>query len=517
MFVLNHCTTDKKRRYQLRLGDTVVGRAETADICIDDTSVSRRHAQFSVAQGACTITDLASRNGTKVNGKGITQAALTDGDRVGLGDAEFVIEFVSEQLTLSDSHVIGGGPNTVVRPVTSLTHRGLAGKDGPNVRFLRLLSDVARMLLANSPPNQVFGQIVQLTFETFPAERSFLVLRDLATGALVPCIARSRAGTDILSVSLSRTIVNRVITERVSILSTDALKQNASESIRWQSIRSFMCAPLWNEGEVIGVLYTDAPRIERFTSADLDLFTILANLGAVAVEQSRLSAQVNEEVRRRERLERYHSANVVRRILEAEPDIDTSFVAQEREVSVLFADMVGFTRLSETLTSAQTASLLNGFFERMGDCIFQHEGTLDKFIGDAVMAVFGAPFDQPDHAARAVRTAHSMHQAMTAYNAERGDSAIHIRIGIHSGLVRAGDIGSRRRREYTVLGDVVNTASRLESSVAKPGQIIISSATRDRLGDGFPLRYLGSVAVRGRQEPIEVFDASLEPGDSSAA
>jgi adenylate cyclase len=159
--------------------------------------------------------------------------------------------------------------------------------------------------------------------------------------------------------------------------------------------------------------------------------------------------------------------------------------------------------------------LLNGYFERMADCIFEHEGTLDKFIGDAVMAVFGAPFDQPDHAVRAVRTAHDMQQALARFNAESASSPIRIRIGIHSGLARAGDIGSVRRREYTVLGDVVNTASRLESSVAKPGQIIISRATRDQLDSSFSVRYLGSLPVRGRQEPVEVFDASPEPAAHS--
>jgi class 3 adenylate cyclase len=153
----------------------------------------------------------------------------------------------------------------------------------------------------------------------------------------------------------------------------------------------------------------------------------------------------------------------------------------------------------------------------MADCIFEHEGTLDKFIGDAVMAVFGAPFDQPDHAERAVRTALSMQQSLAGLNADLRISTIRIRIGIHSGVVRVGDIGSAKRREYTVLGDVVNTASRLESSVAKPGQIIISHATRDRLDDSFSVRYLGRMSLRGRQEPIDVFDASLEPAGNPIA
>jgi adenylate cyclase len=278
-----------------------------------------------------------------------------------------------------------------------------------------------------------------------------------------------------------------------------------------------MCAPLWHgERDVIGVVYVDASLTQRFSATDLDLLTALANFAAVAIEQARLTARVNEEIRRRERLQRYHSAAVVNRIFEAGADIDTPFFAQERDVSVLFADIAGFTALSETLTPAQTAVLLNGFFERMADAIFEHEGTLDKFIGDAVMTVFGAPLDQPDHAVRAVRTAHSMQKALARLNAESSSVPLQIRIGIHSGMARAGDIGSVRRREYTVLGDVVNTASRLESTVAKPGQIIISKATRERLDDTFSVKPLGPVTLRGRHEPVEVFDATLPDAVSTS-
>lgn len=513
MFVLTYRVAGQMRRHKLPLGTSVVGRTPTSEIFIDDPSVSRRHGQFTVSANGCTVTDLSSRNGTYVNGNLITHIEVADGDRIVVGRVPFIIESVSEQLTLSDHHTICEDPGTIYRPVTTLDLQPAVARDGTAVRSLRLISDIARTLVSNKPLHDVFDQIVQLAFDTCPAERAFLVLRDESTGTIDARVARSRDGTDIRTVSLSRTIVNRVMTDRVAILATDAQtdgRLSTSESMRLLAVRSFMCAPLWNERDVIGVLYVDASHTQRLTSADLDLFTVLANFSAVAIEQARLSARINEEIRRRERLERYHSASVVRRIFEAGADIDAPFFAQDRDVSVLFADMVGFTTLSETLTSAQTAALLNAFFERMADCIFEHEGTLDKFIGDAVMAVFGAPLDQPDHAMRAVRTALGMQCAVAQLNAEPSGPLIRIRIGIHSGLARTGDIGSVRRREYTVLGDVVNTASRLESSVAKPGQIIISRATRDRLDDSIPVRSLGRLSVRGRQQPVEVFDASPE-------
>jgi adenylate cyclase len=162
--------------------------------------------------------------------------------------------------------------------------------------------------------------------------------------------------------------------------------------------------------------------------------------------------------------------------------------------------------------------MLNAFFERMADVVFDNEGTLDKFIGDGLMAVFGAPLEQPDHAARAVRTAQAMQQALGHLNEASGGPPLRIRIGIHSGTARVGDIGSTRRREYTVLGDVVNTASRLESSVAQPGQIIISNATRDRLSPDSAVRPLGQVSLRGRRAPVEVFEVSpIETGSAFAS
>jgi adenylate cyclase len=282
-----------------------------------------------------------------------------------------------------------------------------------------LLAEVGRTLVRHSSLNEVFAEIVRLAFETCPAERAFLVVRDELTGTLVPRIATRRDGNDIGSASLSRTIINQVMADRVALLATDAQIDSRlalSDSLRLQQVRSFMCAPLWHEPDVIGVIYVDAARAQRFSSTELDLLTVLAHFAAIAIEQARLTARVTEEVRRRERLQRYHSPAVVNRIFEAGAEIDTSFLAQERDVSVMFADLVGFTSLSETLTPAQTASLLNTFFERMADAIFDNEGTLDKFIGDALMAVFGAPLDQPDHAARAGRSAQMIEKSLARRN-----------------------------------------------------------------------------------------------------
>jgi adenylate cyclase len=160
--------------------------------------------------------------------------------------------------------------------------------------------------------------------------------------------------------------------------------------------------------------------------------------------------------------------------------------------------------MCENIPPAHAAALLNTFLTRMTDVVFEHEGTLDKFLGDALLAVFGAPFEQAEHPRRAVEAALAMRKALAALNAAQDGPKLEMRIAINSGIALTGDIGSPRRREFTVLGDVVNTAARIED-LAGPGEIVISGATAARLGTGFTLRPLGERQLRGRQSVLELF------------
>jgi len=272
------------------------------------------------------------------------------------------------------------------------------------------------------------------------------------------------------------------------------------------NIRSFMCAPLWNRNEVIGVLYTDNPRSRRFVPEDLDVFAALANYAAVAIEQARMTEQLQIEMQRRERLSRYHSPSVVNRILSGTEPADEGFETAERDLSVMFTDLVGFTTRSENMAPIAVSRLLNHFFAQMADQLFDFDGTLDKFIGDGILAVFGAPLPQPDHADRAIEAALGMRAALAGINRELAGDPLQMRIALHSGVALTGDIGSPRRREFTVLGDVVNACSRLESTVCKPGQIVCTRATLDRAKKSFNTKSLGMVSLRGRQGEMEVFE-----------
>jgi adenylate cyclase len=600
LFTLSFVEGGMPGAYQLRDGETVIGRAQTCDLVINAPTISRQHARVRLRGGRVYLSDAGSTYGTLVNGTPIEgERELSGGETFVIGHLQITLtKEVLERDMLSDSHHVLEESAAIVRRVDafagidagtgasvgdsaatpavgspipgvaqslSTPAAGMAiphgtavgtvtparqgsanagqiadsvsaavanrerrrtadrrrvnlgraagerrtGRERRGGRILRLLSDISKTLVTVQPLEQVLARVVDLVFDVLPADRAFLMLRDSWDQPLTARVLRSRDGSVPSNVTISRTVVATVMRDRVAILAKDARydsRLDASSSIQAMNIRSFMCAPLWNRNDVIGVLYCDNPRSKQFVEDDLEVFTALCNYAAVAIEQARLAQQLLEETRKRERLQRYHSPGVVNRILHVEASLEGQFLTQERDVSVMFADIVSFTKLCEQMKPSAVGDLLNDYFGRMTEIIFDYEGTLDKFIGDAILAVFGAPFEQPDHAERSVAAAVQMRRGLARLNAERGGDPIRVRIGINSGRALTGDIGSARRKEFTTLGDVVNTASRMESSVAKPDQIVISETTRAALSSSFSVTSLGKFAIRGRTGEIEAFE-----------
>jgi class 3 adenylate cyclase len=216
-----------------------------------------------------------------------------------------------------------------------------------------------------------------------------------------------------------------------------------------------------------------------------------------------------EELKKREAIKelmgKYLSRQVADRIMAA--DAGDAMMGIRREVSILFADVRGFTSFSEKHDPERVTRSLNEYFEVMVDVIASHDGVLDKFIGDGLMVVFGAPVPQPDHARRAVITALEMQAALQSLNlrrAQKGDEPIAIGIGVNTGLAISGNLGSLKRMEFTVIGDTVNTAARLESQAAK-GQVLVGKATYEMVREQVDAESLGAVTVKGKSEPVEVW------------
>ena len=537
MFELIHQDEGDERAVPIDLGGVVLGRLPDCDVVIKDFGVSRHHAKVIVDGDQCRVVDLKSKNGTHVNGTAVVEAILNDGDQVALG--KFLLQFrrtLEEKVVLDEEKPLLEEAGTVIRPVGELekyfgmeqpppgAHSGItpttASRSIPNFesadieksnRILRSLSELAKALMT-AQPEEVEGRIMDAVFEHIPVDRGFLMLYD-EDGNLKPRVVKYRRGGDEEGkITISKTIADRVVKDRVAILTSDAQidpRFASGDSIRFHGIRSAMCAPLWKGDKVIGIIHIDSPMASNtFGEADLELLSALGNYAAVAIEQASLNKKVQEEKVRRERFEKYFSPRVAERIMsEGEKEV------QELEVSVIFADIVGFTPMAEKMEPQLVSQLLNEYFSRMADVVLEFDGTLDKFIGDCIMAVFGAPYPQEDHAERAVRVALEMRRRLNELNKElEKDPPIQMRMGINSGKVVAGPIGSHKRKEITVLGDTVNIASRIESMVAEAGQIVVGARTRELAADAFEVRDLGTVSLKGKRKAVQVFEVLSEKG-----
>ena len=245
-------------------------------------------------------------------------------------------------------------------------------------------------------------------------------------------------------------------------------------------------------------------RVEVTTHDELAVLGRAMNGAAADLAESEVRLAKEAEIRGA--LGRYMPASVVERVVSGEQDL--ALGGRRQTISVLFADVVAFTRLTERLAPEVTVALLNELFTILTEIVFRHGGTVDKFVGDSIMALFGAPDELPDHASRAIAAAEDMMRWLEAGNVawrERYGATIELAIGIHSGECIVGNLGSSTRMEYTAIGDVVNVAARLET-VAAPSQILITEATRLAAGDGPQLEDLGNRELAGRSAPVHIWE-----------
>ncbi|HEY2849894.1 MAG TPA: adenylate/guanylate cyclase domain-containing protein [Gemmatimonadaceae bacterium] len=231
----------------------------------------------------------------------------------------------------------------------------------------------------------------------------------------------------------------------------------------------------------------------------------LEGIASVAFENGQLAERVRRETLARTNLARYFTPSVAERIVDSEDAVRPG--GDKRPVAVLFSDIRGFTTISEQMNPFQMAKLLSDYFSDMVDCVFRHGGTLDKFMGDALMAQWGAPFGQPDDVDRALRAALDMLEALDKLNSKwaiEGRPTMQAGIGLNFGEVFAGNIGSERRLEYTVIGDTVNTASRL-CSAAAPGEILITEHFQQALASAPRTASVPELILKGKAHSVQVY------------
>ncbi len=538
-----------------------IGRALESDLAVMDHLVSRRHAKLerdTTQGGAWKVQDLGSSNGVFVNDQRIQDRVLDDGDRVRIGSA--VIEFRDESRAgtkksnrvsiafergdepaglavmksvvdlRSDYTSVPGGPASGVLSLFKEREKApghkpeKAAKEG--LHFF-ILYQLAGTINSARSLDELFDSALDMLIEALDGGVAAILLVDKATGELAPKASKDRRGRGASAsgssplpgaapgeLKLSRTIVNKVIQEKVAFLTRDAMvdaRFAAGKSVAAMQIRSAICVPIWDAGEVDGVLYIDnSTKPGAFGDDDQNLVVAIGHQLAVAIKREEMLEKLKVEAVMRSNLERYHSPDVAEMILKQQGQV--ALEVKEADVTVLFSDIEGFTKMSERLAPAEVAKILNAYFEGATEAIFRNGGQVNKYIGDAIMAVFGAPIANPDHAVNACRAAIQMHEALREFRQSLPSTErFRMRIGVNSGPAVAGNIGAARRFEYTVIGNTVNTASRLEK-IAPPDGIAIGPKTAELVkGHGFEVSPLGPVKLKGLEKDMEIFRLELPP------
>jgi adenylate cyclase len=538
----------------LRKSKITIGRVEGNDVVLPDPRISRFHAEIEKSERGFIIKDLGSHNQVRVNGQKIKSVLLKEQDEIRIGPAKLVfltaqpddssrgreaviekdddlgqwklqtIQIKAEDCSrLSLESVIipprsrpsppGKRPAAEQATLSERIPESVSSLERTN-KMLFVLYEISRQLTAIPDHNELFRKVMDLVFKVIDADYGFLILVDPESDEeFFPIVVKFREEgiRQEGQPKASRTLIKKVIKDRVALLTSDALTDSrfvATDSLIHQKIRSSMCVPLWKDDRIIGVIQLNSTRLDnQFRPDDLELLKSIGCQMSMVLEQVNLNEKIKEEERLRVWLSRYHSPQIIEALLEAKHEASPVFMeAKDQEATILFADIIGFTRLSEAMTPREVNQFLNEYFSLMTDIVFAHNGTLDKYIGDGVMAVFGAPMEREDDAERAVRAALSMRQNLKLLVKNLSEKRrFKVRIGINTGHVVSGNIGSPKRLDYTVIGDTVNIASRLEA-LAEPNQILIGEETYRRVAGKFKLKEIGPRLLRGRSTKVMVYE-----------
>ncbi|MFO8056769.1 MAG: adenylate/guanylate cyclase domain-containing protein [bacterium] len=523
-----------------------IGRLPENHLTLPDALASRKHAEIRKQDGDYRIVDLGSLNGVYVNNLKVQDEKLVHGDVVVIGESKLLFEERPDQPDQEEysasrpvpgpapaygaakSDAPGLAAPEIVKPITGVEpghdlevmslhdimkkpEEMSAPEAGDTLRsrYFFILYQVARALNSTNSLSELLDQTMALIFQVIRAERGviFLFNEDMT---LEPVISRSQSGGELPEITISQTITRRAIEEKAGIITADARydpRFNSGQSIVDYNIHSAVCVPLWERSRTRGAIYLDN-QVETyaFSEDDLDLLTAIANQVAIAVQQEEMQERMREHAVFRANLERFHSPDVVGHIMQqSRLDEGIRNFLEEKEVTILFADICSFTPLIEKMDPQQAADLLISYMDEMTSIIFHYKGTVDKFMGDAIMAIFGAPISHGNDAELAVCSAVDMLKKMEEFKRNLPEERrFDIRIGINTGVVISGYLGSKERLEYTVLGDAVNVASRLQN-FAEPGTAVVGEDTFAKARGIFDFKDRGSTLLKGKKAETRVY------------
>jgi adenylate cyclase len=377
---------------------------------------------------------------------------------------------------------------------------------------LRVTWELSRDIALERDLDQLLQKILHALFKFVNADRGVIMLRE-GDGNLQPKAAFRRDGTDA-PIQVSSTILSHVIKERAGVLTHDASMDFAAskgKSMILNRISSAIVVPLLHEAEVLGAIWLDSESLAQFQQKDLELITAVGNQAAMFIENTLLTKKIEQEIVTRERFSRLLSPNVAEQVISGKLEIKKGGV-HVPEVTVFNSDIRGFTRMSEGATAGVILELLNEYFELMVEQVFKYDGTLDKFMGDGIMAFWGAPVAREDDPIRATASALEQMEVLGRFNRKRmeqGHQPLAIGMGLHTGPLVAGYVGSSKALSYTVIGDTANTSARL-CGIAAAGQVIVSEFTNARLGPRFEVEELPPAHLKGKEKPLRIFNVKRE-------
>lgn len=372
---------------------------------------------------------------------------------------------------------------------------------------LALMFQVSQELGSASSLEDMLEKILDKLFEVFrQADRGFILMGD-SVDELVPMAVRTREG-DADDVQISKTIARQVMSGKQAIISQNAMEDDrfsGGMSIVNLRILSMACAPLLYRDEVYGLIQLDTQNRSKFTGDDLNLLAGIAVQAAIFIKNHRLFESVRKEAEARANLQRYFSPALADQV--ASGAIDLKLGGDMKQGTVFFSDIIGFTSMSEKMSASEVVAKINRYMKYMVDIVFKYNGSVDKFIGDCIMAVWGAPVALKEEAVAAVSAAVEMQNALFLFNGElraEGAKPIHMGIGLNSGKFVAGNMGTETRMEYTVIGDDVNLAQRVESKAGR-GMVLVTDTTYEKAKHRLMACLLKPVGLKGKAKAVATY------------
>jgi adenylate cyclase len=392
-----------------------------------------------------------------------------------------------------------------------MLHKALAHQVEFDMRD-HLLYELARDLSSTLDLDRVLEKVMDRVIELMKASRGFIVLVDPLDGTMSVQMARGEADPEKARQFLgSRTVIEHVVQSGMAVVTTDASMDDrfkGRQSVIMQNLRSIIAVPLVTKGKVIGAVYVDNPfRAAIFEEKDKEFLQAIADLAAIAIDNAR---QYERSEFLRQLFEAHVNKQVTDYVLTRSARALRFLPGERREVTILNSDIAGFSTLSQSMGAEELVAFLNDYFRRMIRVVLDHGGNIDKFQGDGMLVVFGAPNPMHDHAERALNAALDMVREIERFNrdlVDAGRNAISVGMGLDTGEVVAGHVGSDDRMEFTLIGVPVNNSAYL--SKVRPARVLMSEATRQRVPDGFRVADYEPLLLKGARGPQAIYELTL--------